>query len=83
MSRNGNGNLTERTIFDQVFLKILILNQFIYLGVKPYTNARVGIPPGACGKVTSDVWLGGGFRQALRFPPPVTAGLNHDLAAIW
>ena len=32
------------------------------------------LPAGACGKVASDLGLGGGFRRVLRFPPPVTTG---------
>ena len=34
-------------------------------------------------KVASDLGLGGGFRRALRFPPPLIAGksrISHNLA---
>ena len=31
-------------------------------------------PPGVCGKVASDIGLGGGFRRVLQFLPLVTTG---------
>ena len=36
------------------------------------TSAWVRIPAWACGKVASDLGLGGGFRRVLRFPPLLT-----------
>ena len=37
-----------------------------------FTTAQVQIWQGSCEKVAYDLSLGGGFHQALQFPPPLT-----------